>query len=406
MGETMRRVITHEIGHALGLQHNMMASASFPTDSLRSPTFTAKYGVSATIMDYARQNYIAQPGDGLKPNDFIRRLGPFDDFAINWGYRGIAANSADAEKPTLNKWLSDQSGPFPHRFVNQGLGAGDPRNQTEDLGDDPVKSSTYAVMNYKRMIPQLVAWTTKPGDDYAELLELYEESIGRWVGYMGHVATMIGGVNVDLKTADHAGAVYRVLPKARQQAALAFLGTNVFTTPSWLAPPEIVSRIGPNTTLAARQAAVVTSLLSAGRLGRLAESEKYDAANAYPLAEYLADLRRDVFGGTAPDGNRRQLQRVYVQRLDALVNPPAPPVAALGGVPAGVPAGGGAPPRVVPFVTPPNLAQSDLPGLARAQLRDIPRDARAAAVGARSAAKRAHWSDIADRAAQRLEAKR
>ena len=125
----------------------MMASASFPTDSLRSPTFTSKYGVSATIMDYARQNYIAQPGDGLKTKDFIRRLGPFDDFAINWGYRVIAGNSANAERPTLNRWLTQQSGPFPYRFVNQGLGSGDPRNQTEDLGDDPVKSSTYAVIS-------------------------------------------------------------------------------------------------------------------------------------------------------------------------------------------------------------------------------------------------------------------
>ena len=98
MGETMRQVITHEIGHALGLQHNMVASSSFPVDSLRSPTFTSKYGVSATIMDYARQNYVAQPGDGLKPKDFIRRLGPFDDFAINWGYRVIPAKTASDEK--------------------------------------------------------------------------------------------------------------------------------------------------------------------------------------------------------------------------------------------------------------------------------------------------------------------
>ncbi len=124
MGETMRQVITHEIGHALGLQHNMIASASFPTDSMRSPTFTSKYGVSATIMDYARQNYIAQPTDGLKTKDFIRRLGPFDDFAINWGYRVIAAPSADAERATLNKWLTSQTGPFPYRFVSSNSALG------------------------------------------------------------------------------------------------------------------------------------------------------------------------------------------------------------------------------------------------------------------------------------------
>jgi hypothetical protein len=396
MGETMRQVIAHEIGHALGLQHNMIASSSFPTDSLRSPTFTSKYGVSATIMDYARQNYIAQPGDGLKPKDFIRRLGPFDDFAINWGYRNFSATSADAEKPTLNKLIVVQSGPMPYRFVPQSLGAADPRVQTEDLGDDPVKSSMYATMNYKRMIPQLVGWTTKSGDDYSDLQEVYEEAIGRWFGYMGHVATVIGGVNVDLKTSDQAGAVFKVVPKAKQKAALAFLSENVFTTPTWLQPQDIISRVGPSTILATRQAGVVTSLLTSSRLARMSEAERYDAANAYPLTEYLSDLRRAVWGGSAAEVNRRQLQRVYLQRLDALVNPPVP-------VSTAAAAGASAPVRPTPFVTPPNVAQSDLPALARAQLRDIQRDARVSAVSAKSAVERAHWADIADRVGVILE---
>ncbi len=400
MGETMRQVIAHEIGHALGLQHNMIASSSFPTDSLRSPTFTAKYGVSATIMDYARQNYVAQPGDGLKTKDFIRRLGPFDDFAINWGYRVIDARSTDEEKPTLNRLLTNQSGPMPYRFTPQGLGGADPRVQTEDLGDDPVKSSMYAVMNYKRMIPSLVAWTTKSGDDYSELQEIYEEAVGRWAGYMGHVATVIGGVNVDLKTADQAGAVFRVVPKAQQKAALAFLSEQIITTPTWLRPQEIVSRIGPSAVLGARQTAMMTSLLSSARLGRLAESERYDATNAYPLAEYLSDLKRSVFNGASPDASRRQLQRVYLQRLDALI---APPVAALN---AGGGFGGGAPGRVLPFITAPNVPQSDMPALARAQLREIQREARAASATAKNAVDRAHWSDVVDRVTQVLEPRR
>ncbi len=397
MGETMHQVIAHEIGHALGLQHNMIASASFPTDSLRSPTFTRKYGVSATIMDYARQNYVAQPTDGLQPKDFIRRLGPFDDFAINWGYRLIGSRSADDEKTTLNRWLTAQTGPMPYRFVPQGLGSADPRVQTEDVGDDPVKSSTYAVANYQRMIPNLVAWTSRPGDDYAELQEIYGEAIGRWAGYMGHVATMIGGVQVDLKTSDQAGAVFRVVPRAKQKAALQFLKEQVFTTPGWLAPPEIVSRIGPSTVLNARMAGLMSSLLSSARLGRMAEAERYDAVNAYPLVEYLADLKLSVWAGDVPDASRRLLHRVYLQRLEALINPPTP---------AAAPPGAGIPQPPIPFVTAPNLPQSDLPAVARAQLREIQRDARRKASASTRSMERAHWTDVIDRVTQILEPRR
>jgi hypothetical protein len=255
------------------------------------------------------------------------------------------------------------------------------------------------VLNYKRMIPNLIAWTTKPGDDYAELREVYEEAVGRWAGYMGHVATVIGGVQVDLKTADQAGAVFSVVPRARQKAALAFLSDNVFTTPGWLRPQEIISRIGPSTVLSARQTGVVTSLLSSARLGRLAEAERYDPANAYPLPEYMSDLKRAVWGGAATDANRRQLQRVYLQRLDALINPPAVPAGAPGG-------GGGGGVQPLSFATAPNVPQSDLPALARAQLREIQRDARASATSTTSAMVRAHWSDIADRVTAILEPKR
>ncbi|HYN06055.1 MAG TPA: zinc-dependent metalloprotease [Vicinamibacterales bacterium] len=404
MGETMRQVIAHEIGHALGLQHNMVASNSFPVESLRDPKFTSKYGVSATIMDYARQNYVAQPGDGLQPKDFIRRVGPFDDFAINWGYRVLPqATTAEAEKATLNDWISKQSGAFPYRFVPGQYGSIDPRSQTEDMGDDPIKASTYAVANFKRMVPNLIKWTTKPGDDYSELNELYTEGLGQWSTYMGHVAQLIAGVNVDLKTADQAGGVYTVVPKTPQLAALAFLNEHVFATPDWLQPPAIAALIGPSA-LPTRQVAVLNNLLSNIRLGRLAEIEKFDAKNAWPLADYLAEMKRLIWNtpaATTPDANRRGLQRAYVARLGAIVNPPAPPPPAAG---AAAPA---APPvPAAPFVAAPNLSQSDVPALARAQLRAIQAQARASATAAANPVVKAHWSDIVDRVGEILEPRR
>ena len=400
MGETMRQVVTHEVGHALGLPHNMVASSSFPTDSLRKPTFTRRYGVSATIMDYARQNYIAQPGDGLEPKDYIRRLGPFDDFIINWGYRVLPnAATPEAEKATLNKWLAEQPGPMPYRYVAQFYSGIDPRAQTEDLGDDPVKSSGYAVANLKRVVPNLVTWTTKSGEDFTELTELYNETVGMWAQYMGHVATLIGGVYVDNKTADQSGAVYTVVPKAKQKAALEFLTENVFKSPDWLAPASVMTRLGPPTAasnLVNRQATVVTTLLSAARLGRLADSEVLDPRNAYPLTEYLADVKRAVWGSAAAlpelDAGRRTMHRVYLERLEALISPPALPPAGAGGPPGG-PA---APPG--PFLAAPNVPRSDFPALARAQVRAIREQARGAVTAAPAGSiARAHWQDIVDR---------
>jgi hypothetical protein len=397
MGETMRKVVTHEVGHALGLPHNMVASHSFPVDSLRKVSFTRKYGVSATIMDYARQNYIAQPGDGLEPRDYIRRLGPFDEFVINWGYRVLPnARTPEEERATLNKWVTDQKGPMAYRYVPQQYAGTDPRAQTEDLGDDPVKASTYAVANLKRVVPNLVTWITKPGEPYDDLREIYGETVGMWSQYMGHVGNLIGGVHVDFKTADQAGAVFTPLPKARQKEALGFLTANVFMTPGWLAPADITARLGPGTggtDLAARQANVVNSLLSTSRLNRLQEGAELAGPNAYAVGEFLADVRGAVWGApgmAAPelDAGRRAMHRVYLERLEALVTPPAPPTGGAGGR-GGGPSG--------PFLAPPNVQRSDFPALARAQLRSIREQAQAAATAAAAGIARAHWQDIVDR---------
>ncbi len=397
LGNALRMVITHEVGHAIGLPHNMVASSSIPVDSLRSPSFASRYGVSLTIMDYARQNYVAQPEDGLRPEDFIRRLGPFDDFVINWGYRVLPdAPTPEAERPTLRRWITDQNGPWRYRYVPQFLSGIDPRAQTEDLSDNPVRASTLAVANLRRVVPNLLAWTTQQGEDYEDFKELYGEVLDMWSLYMGHVVTLIGGVQVDAKTADQDGAVYTVVPRARQRAALQFLSEQAFRTPAWLTPAAIVHRLGPpagETSLLDNQMGVVRQLLDPRRLERLAASERLDSANAYPLTAYFADLRRALWEGEL-DAGRRALQRVYIERMEAVIAPPREGTSA--GTPGGAPAG---PPQQPPspLLAPLTVQRGDVPALAREELQTVLTLARRNVATAPTGIRRAHWADVAAR---------
>jgi hypothetical protein len=295
---------------------------------------------------------------------------------------------------------------MPYRYLPQFLSGIDPRAQTEDVGDDPVRASTLAVANLRRVVPKLVAWTTKPGGDYEDLDELYGETLGIWRLYMGHVASVIGGVQVDAKTAEQDGAVYSVVPRTRQQAALRFLGEQAFRTPTWLAPAAVLSRIGPpagQTSLVNQQGGVVSQLLDPRRLGRLAAAEALDPANAYPVAAFLGELRRALWGvgprdaGLGLDENRRVLQRVYLERLETIITPPRE-AAAPGG-----PGGGTGGPPPSPLLVAPNVPRSDLPALARSELRAVRDLARQAAPTAPAGVARAHWEDVVARIDRMLE---
>jgi hypothetical protein len=397
MCEAMRQVIAHEIGHALGLPHNMIASSSYPVDSLRSKSFARRMGVSASIMDYARQNYVAQPGDGLEGADFLRQIGPYDHYAINWGYRVIPqARTPEEERPILNRWIKEKANDPMYRFLQGPAMSADPRAQTEDIGGDAVQASRYGIMNLKRVLPNLLEWTTKAGDDYTELTELYNEAIGMYSMYVGHVSNVIGGVYADLKTSDQQGAVFTPVAKAKQKDALRFLADEVFTAPLWLLEQEILDRvnIGGPQTIQQRQAAVLNNLLSSARLGRLAEVQLESRDGAYPVAEFLTDVRTAVWqdaSATARDPYRRALQRTHVARLAALlVDPPAPTV------PAGAPPGFTLPPQF-------NVGASDIRAIARAQLVDLRTSASVAAARTDDVVARAHLQDIAERIRQALE---
>ena len=215
IGEMMRMVIAHEVGHALGLPHNMKASSAYPTDSLRSAKFTQKYGLTPSIMDYARVNYVAQPGDeGVR---YIRMMGPYDKYAINWGYRYLPeANSASEEKETLDEWILEKAG-NPWFEFGSGYDGVDPQSQRESLGDDQVKASEYGLANLKKVVPNLVEWTSKAGYAYDDLEEVYRELTYMWRGYVSHVVANVGGVYETKKTADQDGVVYENVPKEKKK---------------------------------------------------------------------------------------------------------------------------------------------------------------------------------------------
>jgi hypothetical protein len=319
MDEAMEQVITHEIGHAIGLPHNMVASSSYPVDSLRSQSFASRMGVAPTIMDYARQNYIAQPEDGLLP------------------------------------------------------------------GDDPVRASEYGMANLKRIVPNLVEWTTKAGEDYSDLAEIYGEAVGQWNRYVGHVLTVVAGVHVDLKTSDQSGAVFDGVERDQQKRAMDWLTREVFTAPTWLNEPEILERLGPNSggfaNISRRQAQILDRLVDPRRMATLSELEVTQSEGAYPLAEFLDDVRDAVWGDlratSAIDGYRRALQRAYLERLEYVMTEE----------PASNPRQGAAP----------DISNSDIRPLVRAQLTELRTEVEQAARRIQHRVSEAHLMDVVSR---------
>jgi hypothetical protein len=394
MAEAMEQVITHEIGHALGLPHNMISSSAYPVDSLRNADFSRRMGVAPTIMDYARQNYIAQPGDGLEPTDFLRHIGPYDHYSINWGYRVIpGTENADDESETLDRWIVERADDPMYRSLPQGgLGVSDPRAQTEDMGDDPVRADSYGMANLKRIVPSLVAWTTKDGEDYTDLAEIYGEALSQWQRYVGHVLAVVGGVEVDLKTADQDGPVYTGLPRERQKEAMAWLAAEVFEAPTWLNDPEILELIGPSNggvgSLSRRQAGILNRLLDPRRMAILSELEAMLSGDPYPLVEFMDDVEEGVWGSldqvAAIDGYRRALQRAHLERLEYLMTEQ---------------------PTGNAFQGPaPDLSRGDVRPLVRAQLVSLREDVERAARRIRHRVSRAHLRDILVRIDAILEA--
>ncbi|MGK2934526.1 MAG: zinc-dependent metalloprotease, partial [Gemmatimonadaceae bacterium] len=336
MGRLLQFVVAHEIGHTLGLQHDQIGSSTYPADSVRSRTWTARMGHSPSIMDYSRFNYVAQPEDNIAVNDLIPRVGPYDEYAIMWGYKPIpGARTPDQELPVLEQWARMQDTIPWYRFSG-GNAFGETGTQSEAVGDaDPVKSTALGFRNIERVVGYIATAAIRPGEDNSDLRELYDRTVGQWANEANHVATLVGGGTVQHKSGSQSGPVYTPVSRARQAEAVRFINQNVFRTPTYLIRPEIAARIeahGMIRRINNAQVRVLRNLLGDGRLNRLLEQEALagNPSETYALSRMLDDLRRGLWSELftarpVMDAFRRQLQMDYLNEIDEMINPPARP---------------------------------------------------------------------------------
>ncbi len=396
MGNLIRFVSSHEIGHTLGLRHNMGSSSKTPVEKLRDKTWVEANGHTASIMDYARFNYVAQPEDKISQSGLFPRIGDYDKWAIQWGYTYTGENDAQADRKINNKWIIDNLSKNPRVWFGGEGRNDDPRAQTEDLGDNAMLASEYGIKNLKRILVNLPEWTKEEGDRYENLSQMYGQVVGQFSRYMGHVLRNIGGIQETFKSVEEKGDVYTPTTVAAQKQAMQFFHTQLFTTPKWLLDASILNKFAnpaSNERVQTIQTSILKSLLDKNRLYRITTSQTRFGASTYALNEMMDDLRKGLFSDVSKaDIYRRNLQKTFVSQLDEMLNPSASAASAAAGM---IRIG-------VPSV---DVENTDLVSEAKAQLKKLAASLQAAKVTATDANAVNHINDLQDRIKQALDPK-
>ena len=320
MGKLITFVCTHEVGHTLGLTHNFAASSTVPVDSLRSKKWIDANGICPSIMDYARFNYVAQPEDSLHEAELIPRIGAYDEWAIEWGYRWQPQQrTAEEEKDFLNKWVIRKLKDPALTYTYAGA-----KCQAEDLGDDPVKAGVYGIKNLKRIMPKLLDWARLPNENYDGISKMQDQLLWQFKTYLSHVSEEIGGRYITPKTVEQQGNILEFVSAERQKAAVNFLLQELFTTPTWLMDRKMYGYTGSGNYIQVLdlQKDMLNQILSPEIFNRLIHTQSQQPANAYTPNQLLTDLETGIWSelkwNKPIDMYRRNLQKAYIARLSAL----------------------------------------------------------------------------------------
>ncbi|MES2448753.1 MAG: zinc-dependent metalloprotease [Bacteroidota bacterium] len=406
MGDLIRFVSSHEVGHTLGLLHNYGSSSTVPVENLRNKKWVEENGHTPSIMDYARFNYVAQPEDNISSKGLYPRIGDYDKWAIEWGYRYFPdSKNVDSDMKILDK-MTLEAAKNRRLWFGTEANKDDPNSQNEDLGDNAMIASDYGIKNLKVILSNLSEWTKVPGKGYENLAHMYDQVVAQYNRYLGHVIKNIGGVYENPKIVDQPGMVYERTPVSKQKQAIDFFSRQLFDTPKWLINQQILNNIDQSSIeiIAKLQSSTLIRLLSSKTLSKLIDAEASEGPKAYKISDLFTDLNKAILSelktNTPIDIYRRNLQKAYIDRLVGIVKP-AQTVAAT------IPSPTNTNSKNSPFSFPTELtnSQSDTMSETKNVLRELRISVKSAAANQSDPASKHHLMDLYERIEAALDSK-